>query len=71
MPRPALSPRRGYARRLAGRLRAFHVDHRGVALIEFTLVVPILLVMLLVGAELVNAIENRRKVAQLARPWRT
>ncbi|MFD1303437.1 TadE/TadG family type IV pilus assembly protein [Methylobacterium marchantiae] len=52
---------------LARRLHAFRGDDRGIALIEFALIVPILLVILLAGAELVNVLENRRKVVQLTR----
>lgn len=58
---------RGCLRVTLQRWRSLGTDRRGVAMIEFALVIPILLVLLLVGAELINAIENRRKVVQLAR----
>lgn len=59
--------RKRFTDAFASRLRAFRADRQGLALIEFALVVPVLLMLLMVGTELVNAIENRRKVVQLAR----
>lgn len=52
-------PRRG--------LRAWRADAGGVAAIEFSLIVPILLLLLLGCIELVNGFENRRKVLLVAR----
>ncbi len=66
-PRDSGSARPEKSRRPIRRLRDLATDRHGVAMIEFALVLPVLLVLLLVGAELVNAVENRRKVVQLAR----
>lgn len=65
-------PRAGTLRlRAAGRALAIGRDWRrdrtGMAAVEFSLLVPILLVLLLGCIELVNGFENRRKVLLVAR----
>lgn len=46
---------------------SFAGDRHGIAAVEFTLFLPILLALLYGGAELVNAIDHQRKVNQAAR----
>lgn len=50
-------------RMLARRLRK---DHRGLALMEFALSLPLLLVLSLVGAELTNYIITRMRISQIS-----
>lgn len=48
------------------RLASFARDRRGLALVEFALVMPVLLVLTLTGAEIANYITVRMRVSQLA-----
>lgn len=52
--------------RFVKRLREFRDARSGVALLEFALSLPILLVMSLTGAELTNYITTRMRIAQIA-----
>jgi hypothetical protein len=51
---------------LLRRMRALRKDESGVALLEFALSLPILLLMSLTGAELTNFITTRMRVSQIA-----
>lgn len=47
-------------------VRRLHRDRRGVALLEFAFILPILLVLSLTGAELTNYIITRMRISQIA-----
>ena len=48
-------------------LRRFRWAREGIAAVEFALLLPILLTLVLATAEVVNAVDQRRKVVQLGR----
>lgn len=49
------------------RLARFTRDRQGVAAIEFALLMPILLMLVMATAEIVNAVDQKRKIVQLSR----
>lgn len=64
--RTRIGPRHGEALR-AGRLfRRFGCDRRGIAALEFALVVPLLMVMYFVTIEVSQGIETNKKLARAA-----
>ena len=56
----------GRFNRIFARIRDFHRDNSGLALLEFALSLPVLLLMSLTGAELTNFITTRMRISQLA-----
>lgn len=56
----------GWPSRLRGTLSRLHRDYRGLAMLEFALVLPFFLLLCLTGAELTNYIIVRMRISQLA-----